>query len=115
MRGAPVLSQAIQWDPIRGTSSPRARKSATSSAVARFRPESTIPSSSSASRAWSPKCSTVCSRPAAAACGCASAYAAHIPAAAARSGGETGAVASGMDPMLPRVRVPARGAPSLIP
>ncbi|OUD87551.1 hypothetical protein BC477_06125 [Clavibacter michiganensis subsp. michiganensis] len=42
--------------------------------------------------------------PAAAACGCASAYAAHMRAAASRSGGKTGAVASGMDPMLPRGR-----------
>ena len=41
MRGAPELSHAIQCDPMRGTRSPRATKSATSSAVARFRPDST--------------------------------------------------------------------------
>jgi hypothetical protein len=42
MRGAPELSHAIQCDPMRGTRSPRATKSATSSAVARFRPDSTM-------------------------------------------------------------------------
>lgn len=36
MQGNPSPSQAIQWDPMRGTWTPRAMKSATSSAVARF-------------------------------------------------------------------------------